>query len=241
MELLASREVIGRERSLAGLMSPGAPVVSRAALALSVFLVLLLAPRVVRGGEAAAAVTGAVAAVPPARAPARHHAARPLTAIEARSRVLAKVMFRVLAFDRQLERRCKYGAVRVVIVGGEGAGSRGEAKALARALEAARGTTIAGLPYEYQIADRVPRNESYEVIFLPAGLPRPVVREALDDARARGVLCLTTDLAYLRRGAAVAILVGDERPEIVIQRNRAIEQGAEFDPRLYAYSSVISD
>jgi hypothetical protein len=156
-------------------------------------------------------------------------------------RSLAKVIFRVLAFDRQLDQRCEFGAVRVVIVRGESERTRREASNLARALEESRGTTIAGLPYEYQVTDAAPKHEGYEVIFLPSGLPPATVREAIQDSRQRGILCLTTDLSYIRSGAAVAIVFGTDRPEIVIQKERAMEQGAEFDPRLYAYSTVICD
>lgn len=165
----------------------------------------------------------------------------PPTTWEERSQLLAKVMFRILAFDRQLASRCEFGAVRVVIVRGEDPHSRQEAVALARALEEARGTTIAGLPYEYQVSDAAPRSESYEIVFLPSGLDPDVVRKTLDHTRRHGILCVTTDLSYIRNGAAVAIVATSHRPEIVIQKSRAQEQGAEFDPRLYAYSTVICD
>jgi len=178
------------------------------------------------------ATTGRAGSAPPDRQASIHKKAYEL---------LARTVFRILTFDRKLDQRCKYGAVRVVIVRGTEEEPRREASGLARELEAYRGKKISGLPYEYQIIDHAPQNESYEVIFLPSGLPPGVVRDVLRRTSAAGVLCLTTDLSYIKSGAAVAILLGDDRPEIVIQKARAIEQGAEFDPRLYAYSTVIVD
>jgi hypothetical protein len=156
-------------------------------------------------------------------------------------RLLARAVFRVLGFDRHLEARCEFGAVRLVIVRGGDVRAIREATAIGRAFEELRGTTIAGMPYEYQITDAVPKQQTFEVIILPSGLPPRMVRECLDDSRQRGILCLTTDLSYVRSGAAVAIIVGSGRPEIVIQRTHAREQGAEFDPRLFTHSTVICD
>jgi hypothetical protein len=151
-----------------------------------------------------------------------------------------KLLLRILAFDRALATRSPGDTVRIAVVGGSTEAARHETAEVVAAFAAFAGKTISGRPFVHERLGGCPE-VGFAVLYLGRDLGREELARCLERCAKTRTLAYAADPGYLGRGAAVAVRLMDGRPEILVQREHAVAQGADLDPRLLLYSTLVHD
>jgi hypothetical protein len=160
--------------------------------------------------------------------------------------VRVAVLFKVLTYDKNLKTR-SLGKVRIGIVSlQENARSQSDARKMMQAIHASPNRTIKGLPIlatsivlpnAEDLAQQIDKHDLNHV-YLSPGLDA-ILPAVLVTARRESIPLLTGEETYVRAGAALGVVLRNNRPRILIHAEGAKAQGAQFDARVLRLADVL--
>jgi hypothetical protein len=149
------------------------------------------------------------------------------------------ILLKMLTYDKRLKLRCNEG-IRIGVVGAsKDRDSMAVAEETFKAMQKGKGKRIEGLVLSVEMVAikdvqdvwKAVDKKSLNILYLSPGLDDMIAKIA-GFAKAKKILLITGEAKHLKTGAALGVVLREEKPKILLHQKAASAQGADFDVRM---------